>query len=291
MLQSIPVSQYPNIPISQYLNIPLSQYPNISISQQHCMKRFENKVCLITGAGSGIGAATAMAFAKEGGKVIAADINEIASQEIATKINDTGGDAIALHVNIAEKASVQNMIRDAVQKFGRLDCAVNSAGIAGKITASLHEYPEDDWMGMMQINLFGTYYCLKEEVIQLLKNGGGAIVNVASAAGLVAQPGNSPYATSKFAVVGLTRTAAKEYATQNIRINAICPTAIETPMIMERRRKLAHDPIALEAAKNYQAMKRMGQPEEVAAVILWLCSDQASFITGHAMPVDGGAFA
>ena len=255
------------------------------------MSRFKNKVCLITGAGSGIGAATAMAFASEGGKIVAADINEMASQEIADKINASGGEAIPLYVNIADKASVQNMIIVAVQKFGRLDCAVNCAGIAGKLTAALHEYPEDDWANMIQVNLFGTYYCLKEEVMQMLKVGGGAIVNVASAAGLVAQPGNSPYATSKFAVVGLTRTAAKEYATQNIRINAICPTAIETPMIMEGRRKLAYNPEALEAAKNYQAMKRMGQPEEVAEVARWLCSDQASFITGHAMPVDGVAFA
>ena len=255
------------------------------------MNRFKNKVCLITGAGSGIGAATAIAFAKEGAKVIAADINENAAREIADKIKVSGGEAMAVHVNIADKVSVQNMITAAVQKYGRLDCAVNSAGIAGKLTASLHEYPEDEWMNMMQINLFGTYYCLKEEVVEMLKHGGGSIVNVASAAGLVAQPGNSPYATSKFAVVGLTRTAAKEYATQNIRINAICPTAIETPMIMEGRRKLAYNPEALEAAKNYQAMKRMGQPEEVAHVILWLCSEEASFITGHAMPVDGGAFA
>jgi NAD(P)-dependent dehydrogenase (short-subunit alcohol dehydrogenase family) len=255
------------------------------------MKRFENKVCLITGAGSGIGAATAIAFANEGGKVIAADINENASLETADKIKAIGGEAIAVRVDIAEKISVQNMIADTIKKYGRLDCAVNAAGIAGKITAHLHEYPEDEWMNMMQVNLFGTYYCLKEEVIQMLKEGGGSIVNVASAAGLVAQPGNSPYASSKFAMVGLTRTAAKEYATQNIRINAICPTAIETPMIMQGRRKLAENPEALEAAKNYQAMKRMGQPKEVAAVILWLCSEEASFITGHAMPVDGGAFA
>jgi NAD(P)-dependent dehydrogenase (short-subunit alcohol dehydrogenase family) len=255
------------------------------------MRRFENKVCLITGAGSGIGAATARAFANEGGKVIVADINENASIEIADKIKTTGGEAMAVRVDIADQISVQNMIANAIKKYGRLDCAVNAAGIAGKITAPLHEYPEGEWMNMMQVNLFGTYYCLKEELIVMLQQGGGSIVNVASAAGLVAQPGNSPYASSKFAIVGLTRTAAKEYATQNIRINAICPTAIETPMIMQGRRKLAENPEALEAAKNYQAMKRMGQPEEVAAVILWLCSEEASFITGHAMPVDGGAFA
>lgn len=272
-------------------NFSLRFYLLWIIKEKKYMNRFKNKVCLITGAGSGIGAATAIAFAKEGAKVIAADINENAAREIADKIKVSGGEAMAVHVNIADKVSVQNMITAAVQKYGRLDCAVNSAGIAGKLTASLHEYPEDEWMNMMQINLFGTYYCLKEEVVEMLKHGGGSIVNVASAAGLVAQPGNSPYATSKFAVVGLTRTAAKEYATQNIRINAICPTAIETPMIMEGRRKLAYNPEALEAAKNYQAMKRMGQPEEVAHVILWLCSEEASFITGHAMPVDGGAFA
>ena len=165
------------------------------------MNRFENKVCLITGAGSGIGAATATAFAKEGGKIIAADINETASQEMANKIKASGGQAIGIAVNIADKAAVKNMIAAAILHYGRLDCAVNCAGIAGKITAALHDYPEDDWMNMMQVNLFGTYYCLKEEVIQMLKDGGGAIVNVASAAGLVAQPGNSPYAASKFAVV------------------------------------------------------------------------------------------
>ena len=144
---------------------------------------------------------------------------------------------------------------------------------------------------MININLIGTYYCVKEEIKQMLENGGGSIVNVSSAAGLIAQPFNSPYAASKFGVVGLTRTAAKEYATRNMRVNAICPTAIETAMIMEGRRKLAHNHEAMEEAKNYQAMKRMGQPQEVADVILWLCSEQSSFITGHAMPVDGGAFA
>jgi NAD(P)-dependent dehydrogenase (short-subunit alcohol dehydrogenase family) len=183
------------------------------------------------------------------------------------------------------------MIALSVKRFGQLDCAVNCAGIAGKHTLAIHEYPEEDWINMININLIGTYYCVKEQIKQMLQNGGGNIVNVASAAGLIAQPFNSPYAASKFGIVGLTRTAAKEYATQNIRINAICPTAIETPMIMEGRRKLSYNHEALEAAKNYQAMKRMGQPEEVAEVILWLCSNEASFITGHAMPVDGGALA
>ena len=255
------------------------------------MKRFENKVCLVTGAASGIGKAAALAFAKEDASVVVADVNILAAEEVAELIKNDGGKSLALKADISLLYEVKQMITKTVEVFGRLDCAINCAGIAGKHSLPVHEYPEDDWVNMIQVNLIGTYYCIKEQIKQMLENGGGNIVNVSSAAGLVAQPFNSPYAASKFGVVGLTRTAAKEYATQNIRINAVCPTAIETPMIMEGRRKLAYNPEALEAAKNYQAMKRMGQPEEVADVILYLCSEQSSFITGQAMPVDGGAFA
>ena len=255
------------------------------------MKRFENRVCLVTGAASGIGKAVALAFAKEGASVVVADVNILAAEAVAGSIKNDGCKSLALKVDISHQTEVTQMIAKTVEVFGRLDCAVNCAGIAGTHSLPVHEYPEDEWVNMININLTGTYYCVKEQIKQMLANGGGNIVNVASAAGLVGQPFNSPYAASKFGIVGLTRTAAKEYATQNIRINAVCPTAIETPMIMEGRRKLAFDPEALQAAKNYQAMKRLGQPREVADVILWLCSEQASFITGHAMPVDGGAFA
>lgn len=255
------------------------------------MSRFKNKICLVTGAASGIGRATALAFAREGAKVVVSDIGEAAGNAVAGEIRSLGGEAIFVPCNIAEQASVQQLVRTAVETFGRLDCAVNSAGIAGALSLPTHEYPEADWHTIIGVNLTGTWYCVKTELAQMLEQGGGVIVNVASAAGLVGQPENVPYAASKHGVVGITRTAAIEYATRNIRINAVCPTAIETPMIMEGRRKLAHNPEALEAAKNYQRMKRMGQPEEVADVILWLCSEQSSFITGHAMPVDGGAFA
>jgi NAD(P)-dependent dehydrogenase (short-subunit alcohol dehydrogenase family) len=255
------------------------------------MSRFNNKTCLVTGAASGIGRATALAFAREGAKVVVSDLNDEAGNAVAEAIRAFGAEAVFVQCNIADQKSVENLLQTAVKTFGRVDCAVNAAGIAGTLSLPTHAYPEADWHTIMAVNLTGTWYCVKAEVDQMLRQGGGNIVNVASAAGLVGQPENVPYAASKHGVVGITRTAAIEYATQNIRINAVCPTAIETPMIMQGRRKLAENPEALEQAKNYQRMKRMGQPEEVADVILWLCSDQSTFITGHAMPVDGGAFA
>ena len=252
------------------------------------MHRFKNKICLVTGAASGIGRATAMAFADEGAKVVVSDIsNKI--EEVAAAIIQRGGQAIALTCDISDWGAVEQLVKTTVEHFGKLDCAVNSAGIAGMVSFSIHDYPLESWHQQIAVNLTGAWYFLKATTKQLLQTGGGSIVLVASAAGLRGQPENSPYAAAKHGVVGLTKTAALEYATKNIRVNCICPTAIETPMIMHGRRKLAENPEALEAAKNYQAMKRMGQPEEVAAVNLWLCSDESSFITGRAMPVDGGA--
>lgn len=255
------------------------------------MKRFENKVCIVTGAASGIGRATAIAFANEGAKVVVSDVNEEAGDLVVDEIKNTGQEAIFVKCNIGERADVVNLIKTTVDTFGRLDCAVNSAGIAGKLSQPVHEYPEEAWLNQIQVNLIGTYYCVKFQLEQMMKQGGGNIVCVSSAAGLVGQPENSSYAASKHGVNGLVKSAAIEYATKNIRINAICPTAIETPMIMHGRRNLAENPAALEQAKNHQRMKRMGQPSEVADVALWLCSDQSSFITGHCMAVDGGAFA
>lgn len=254
------------------------------------MSRFENKVCLVTGAASGIGRATALAFAREGAKVLVADISN-SVEELVNLINKEGGTAIGHTCDISDWNSVNALIGQAVGAYGRLDCAVNSAGIAGTVSIPTHNYPFEGWHQQIAVNLTGAWYFLKACTNQMLKQGGGAIVLVASAAGLRGQPENSPYAASKHGVVGITRTAALEYATQNIRINCICPTAIETPMIMQGRRKLAENPKALEAAINVQAMRRMGQPLEVADVNLWLCSDQSSFITGLAMPVDGGALA
>ncbi|WP_435356395.1 SDR family NAD(P)-dependent oxidoreductase [Emticicia sp. SJ17W-69] len=253
--------------------------------------RFNNKICLVTGAASGIGKATALSFANEGAKVVVSDINEEAGNLVVDEIKNKGQEAIFVQCNIGKREDIANLINTTIHIFERIDYAVNCAGIAGKVSLPVHEYPEEDWLNQIQINLIGTWYCVKFQLEQMMKQGGGNIVCVSSAAGLVGQPENSPYAASKHGVNGLVKSAAIEYATKNIRINAICPTAIETPMIMHGRRNLAENPIALEQAKNHQRMKRMGQPQEVADVVLWLCSDQSSFITGHCMAVDGGAFA
>lgn len=223
--------------------------------------------------------------------MVVAELNAAAGEQTLADIHALGGKGVFVAVDISNREQVENMVAVAVQQFGRLDCAVNSAGIAGLVSLPTHEYPDELWMQMIATNLTGTWYCVKAQLSQMLRQGGGNIVNISSAAGLRGQPENVPYAASKHGVVGITRTAAIEYATKNIRINAICPTAIETPMLMEGRRKLAHNPQAKEQAINYQAMKRMGQPSEVADVALWLCSDESTFMTGHALPVDGGAFA
>ncbi|MES2798028.1 MAG: SDR family oxidoreductase [Bacteroidota bacterium] len=255
------------------------------------MKRFENKVCFVTGAGSGIGKATALSFGREGGNVVVTDIDAENASATVKEIIENGGSAIGLSVNIANAKEVESAVNEVIKQFGRLDCAVNCAGIAGPISKRIHEYPEEFWQQQIDINLTGTWYCLKYQLAQMLKNAGGNIVLLSSAAGLIGQPENSPYAASKHGVVGLAKTAAIEYATDNIRVNAICPTAIETPMIMQGRRKLAENPEALQQAINFQRMKRMGTPQEIADVALWLCSDESSFITGSAIKADGGAMA
>lgn len=247
---------------------------------------FQNKIVLITGAGSGIGRVTAHAFAKEGGTVVVSDINEKGGKETVQQIADAGGTSMFIKTNVAKFEEVENLIQQIVDKYGRLDVAINNAGIGG-IPARTAESTVDNWEKVMAVNASGVFYCMRQELQQMVKQGSGAIVNTASIAGLRGLPNNLAYVASKHAVVGMTKTAAMEYARKNIRINAICPVFTVTPLF---------DPEVMEKLsaglsgklKSGIPMKRFADPVEMANTILWLCSDKASFVTGHAMPVDGG---
>ncbi len=246
--------------------------------------RVEGKVALVTGGASGIGRATALTFAREGAKLVIADMNEEGGHQTVHMITEQGGEAIFVKTDVSKAVEVQGLISKAVETYGRLDCAHNNAGIAGGVRALTADYPEDRWHQVIAVNLTGVWLCMKYEIPQMLSQGSGAIVNTASAAGLVGGRGIAAYVASKHGVVGLTKTAALEYAQQGIRVNCVCPGAIQTPMTdrawsdPERRaRVIASEPIG-----------RIGKPEEIAEAVVWLCSDAASFVTGHTMTVDGG---
>lgn len=245
---------------------------------------FTGKVALVTGAGSGIGRASALAFGREGAAVVVADVNEEGGQQTVDRIHDTGGDATFVRTDVADAGEVEALIAQTLATYDRLDYAHNNAGVSGPLGPLTADYPEDAWERVIATNLKGVWLCLKYELPALLQSGGGAIVNTASVAGLVGSAGLSAYVASKHGVVGLTKTAALEYAQRGIRINAVCPGLIHTGMTAagltdaqaERRLAAGHP------------LNRIGQPEEVAAAVVWLCSDAASFVTGHALPVDGG---
>ncbi len=249
------------------------------------MQTFYNASVLVTGGASGIGRATALAFAAAGAKVLVADRQAEGSAETVSQIEAAGGQALSAVVDVTDADAVADLVKTAVHAFGSLDVAVNNAGILGA-PAPLHDTDEDRFDQVLNVNLRGVFLCMKYEIRQMLKQGGGRIVNVASLAGLVGFSGFAPYAASKHAVLGLTKTAALEYAKSNIRINAVCPSIIETPMTTGE-----HIPPDL-LAKYLRAhpMGRAGKPEEVANAILWLASEGASFINGVGLTVDGGAF-
>ena len=246
--------------------------------------QLEGKVSLITGGGSGIGKASALAFAREGSKVVVADVNVEGGEQTVRLIQDTGGEATFVRADVSNSGDVSAMVSHAVQTYNRLDCAFNNAGISGG-RGRIHEYTEDDWSRVLNINLTGVWLCMKYEIIQMLKQGGGAIVNTASVMGLVGGSRSPAYGATKHGVVGLTKTGAVDYAQEAIRINAVCPGYIRTPMIEQG---ILSDPVAEERVVSRHPMHRLGTPEEIAEAVVWLCSDAASFVTGHAMTVDGG---
>ncbi len=245
-------------------------------------KTFENKVAIVTGGSFGIGRATAIAFAKRGAKVTIADWME--DNETLNLIKAAGGEAIFIKCDVSKDSDVKAMVEKTVNTFGRLDYAFNNAGIEGT-SAITHECTDEIWEKTIGINLKGVWLCMKYEIQQMLKQGKGAIVNTASIAGLVGFQGLPAYVASKHGVIGLTKTAALEYAKLGIRVNAVCPGVIKTPMVDRLTGKNKETEKQFE---NMEPVGRMGEPEEVAEAAIWLCSDAASFVTGDAMAVDGG---
>jgi NAD(P)-dependent dehydrogenase (short-subunit alcohol dehydrogenase family) len=243
---------------------------------------FKNKVALITGGSSGIGRATALAFAKKGAKVVIADWIE--NQETMDSIKNLGGDVLFIKCDVSKSGDVKTLIEKTIATFGRLDFAFNNAGIEG-ILAPTQECSEENWDKTIGVNLKGIWLCMKLEIPEMLKKGKGVIVNCSSVAGIVGFSGLPAYVASKHGVIGLTKTAALECAKLGIRVNAVCPGVIKTPMI---DRLTGNKKESEEQFENMEPVGRFGQPEEIANAVIWLCSDEASFVTGIAMPVDGG---
>ncbi len=243
-----------------------------------------NKVGLVTGGGDGIGRATAMTFASDGASVAVADLRLAAAEETVALIEAAGGTAIAIHADVADESAVAEMVARTIDAFGRLDCACNNAAGGGGFRA-LEEVTEDNWDHCQQVTLKGIWLSMKHEVPAMLENAGGAIVNIASLSGVRGEALQAPYSAAKGGVLALTRTAAAENAQRGIRVNAINPGGILTRALKNYLEKV---PGAKEKTESVHAMRRFGQPEEVADAVAYLCSDRASFITGHALNVDGG---
>ena len=243
------------------------------------------KVALVTGAASGIGRATAAAFARDGYAVVLADVGVAAGHEALAQVQAVGAPAIFVRCDVADPVDVADLVDKAVKQFGRLDAAFNNAGIEGE-PASTIDCGQENWDRVLATNLTGVWLCMRCEIRQMLKQeSGGAIVNCSSVAGLTGLPGLPAYVASKHGVVGLTRTAALEYATQKIRVNAVCPGAIETPML---ERFMGSSEEARQTVLSSEPIGRLGKPEEIASAVLWLCSEGAGFATGQAIAVDGG---
>jgi NAD(P)-dependent dehydrogenase (short-subunit alcohol dehydrogenase family) len=244
----------------------------------------QGKVALVTGAASGIGRATAELFARGGARVAACDVNAEAGSAVVAALTEGGVEAYFVAADVTDGDAMRAFVHEAVETFGRLDCAANCGGVGGGHAAT-HEYPEAEFDRIVEVNLRGTWLAMRAEIEAMLAGRGGAIVNVSSTLGLRGSPFAAPYSASKHAVLGLTRTAALEYAQQGIRVNAVCPGAIDTPMMDATFERF---PGFRETLTSYVPMGRMGGPEEVAGAIAWLCCDAASFVTGEALTIEGG---
>jgi NAD(P)-dependent dehydrogenase (short-subunit alcohol dehydrogenase family) len=242
------------------------------------------KVVLITGAANGIGRSAAQCLASSGARLMLSDIDEQAGQRLLAQFHDLGLDAHFMRCDVTDTQQVQALITATVERFERLDCAVNNAGIEHKHT-KLADHDDADFDRVIAVNLKGVYLCLKHELRVMLEQGYGTIVNTASVAGLGGAPALGGYVASKHGVMGLTRTAALEYAKRGIRVNAVCPSFTNTDMV---KRMIANDPRLGDALNNASPMKRMGEPDEVARAIAWLCSDESSYINGQGIALDGG---
>jgi len=251
------------------------------------MKRLEGKIALVTGGSSGIGQATASAFAREGAKVVIADVQVEGSTKTLQMIKKVGSEGIFVKTDVSQAGEVESLIKKVVESYGRLDCAFNNAGIETERSFTA-DCSEAVWDRVINTNLKGVWLCLKYEIRQMITQGGGVIVNTASTMGLVGFPGSPAYIASKHGIMGLTKAAALEYAKDGIRINAVCPTVTMTPMI---ERAMTSSPDAFEILRSMHPMGRFAKVEDIAEAVVWLCSDATSYITGQPVVVDGGYIA